>query len=60
MISFDGRRLAIRGASEHVSTKKALSKFEKRLSEIESIYDLYKEERQYSKKKRDSNFAGLL
>lgn len=53
-------RLAIRGASEHVSTKKALSKFEKRLSEIESIYDLYKEERQYSKKKRNTQLRRLV
>lgn len=45
-------RLAIRGASEHTSTKNALNKFLDRLSDIESMYDLYKEERHYRKKKR--------
>ena len=53
-------RLAIRGASEHVSMKNALNKFQKRLSEIESMYVLYKEERQYSKKKRHSQMRKLV
>jgi len=45
-------RLAARQASEHVSTKAALNKFEDHLSEVEKMYDFYKEERIYSKKKR--------
>lgn len=53
-------RLAIRGASEHVSMKNALNKFEKRLSDIESMYDWYKEERQYTKKKRYTQMRKLV
>ena len=45
-------RLAARQASEHTSTKAALNKFHERLSEVEKMYDFYKEERRYSKKKR--------
>ncbi|KGR77818.1 FUSC family protein [Ureibacillus sinduriensis] len=45
-------RLAARQASEHTSTKAALSKFQDRLSDVEKMYDFYKEERHYSKKKR--------
>ncbi|MEK9199544.1 aromatic acid exporter family protein [Ureibacillus sp. 179-F W5.1 NHS] len=45
-------RLAARQASEHTSTKNALNKFHSRLSGIENMYDFYKEERHYSKKKR--------
>jgi uncharacterized membrane protein YgaE (UPF0421/DUF939 family) len=45
-------RLAARQASEHTSTKTALNKFEARLSEIEKMYDFYKEERHYIKSKR--------
>lgn len=45
-------RLAIRHASEHTSTKKALSKFDKKLNEIKKLYDFFKEERYYSKTKR--------
>lgn len=45
-------RLAARQASEHTSTKNALTKFDSRLGDVENMYDLYKEERHYSKKKR--------
>ncbi len=45
-------RLAARQASEHTSTKAALNKFESRLSEVENMYDFYKEERHYLKSKR--------
>ncbi|RHW34783.1 aromatic acid exporter family protein [Lysinibacillus yapensis] len=45
-------RLAARQASEHTSTKAALTKFENRLADVEKMYDFYKEERHYSKKKR--------
>lgn len=45
-------RLAIRQASEHTSTKTALNKFQKRLSDVETMYDFFKEERHYSKRKR--------
>lgn len=53
-------RLAIRGASEHTSTKIALNKFEDRLAELKNIYDFYKEERHYSKKKRYSQLRKLV
>ncbi|RUL51569.1 MULTISPECIES: aromatic acid exporter family protein [Lysinibacillus] len=45
-------RLAARQASEHTSTKIALSKFQSRLTEVGNLYDFYKEERHYTKKKR--------
>ncbi|SOC00189.1 uncharacterized membrane protein YgaE (UPF0421/DUF939 family) [Ureibacillus xyleni] len=45
-------RLAARQASEHTSTKIALSKFDSRLTEVGNMYDFYKEERHYTKKKR--------
>lgn len=45
-------RLAIRHASEHTSTKKAISKFDKELTQIKKMYDLFKEERYYTKAKR--------
>lgn len=53
-------RLAIRGASEHTSTKTALSKIGGRLSEIESMYDLYREERHYSKKNQFTRLRKLV
>lgn len=53
-------RLAIRGASEHTSTKVALDKFEDRLKEIRNIYDFFKEERSYTKKKRYSQLRKLV
>ena len=45
-------RLAARQASEHVSTKSALNKFQQHLNEVEKMYDFFKEERHYFKKKR--------
>lgn len=45
-------RLAVRQASEHTSTKQALKKLKDRLSDINKMYDFYKEERGYSKKQR--------
>lgn len=40
-------RLAVRQASEHTSTKIALSKFKTRMNEIENLYEFFKEERSY-------------
>ncbi|MEO4055468.1 aromatic acid exporter family protein [Solibacillus sp. CAU 1738] len=45
-------RLAVRQASEHTSTKMALTKLKTRLLEIDTLYELYKEERQYFKNKK--------
>lgn len=45
-------RLAARQASEHTSTKAALNKFQGLISDVDNMYDFYKEERHYSKKKR--------
>lgn len=53
-------RLAIRQASEHTSTKTALNKFNSRLSEIESMYDFFKEERHYRKSKRYTQARKLV
>ena len=40
-------RLAVRQASEHTSTKMALTKFHSRMSELDTMYDFFKEERSY-------------
>ena len=40
-------RLAVRQASEHTSTKMALKKLMSRMSEVDNLYDFYKEERNY-------------
>ncbi|BDH63056.1 UPF0421 protein YgaE [Lysinibacillus sp. PLM2] len=53
-------RLAIRNAAEHLSTKNALSKFEKRLSDVENMYGFYKEERHYRKSKRRTQARKLV
>lgn len=45
-------RLAVRQASEHTSTKKALTKLDNRVSEVATLYDLYKEERNYIRNKK--------
>jgi len=45
-------RLAVRQASEHTSTKGALSKFKSRMLRVDTLYDLYKEERNYFKNKK--------
>lgn len=45
-------RLAVRQASEHTSTKTALSKFKNRMLRVDTLYDLYKEERNYFKNKK--------
>lgn len=45
-------RLAVRQASEHTSTKMALTKLKSRLLEIDTLYELYKEERQYIKNQK--------
>ncbi|GLC90280.1 FUSC family protein [Lysinibacillus piscis] len=44
-------RLAVRQASEHTSTKAALSKFKGRMTRVDLLYELYKEERNYLKHK---------
>ncbi len=43
-------RLAGRQASEHVATKKSLNKLKERLSQVDQLYSLFKEERSYFKK----------
>ncbi|MFD1204434.1 aromatic acid exporter family protein [Sporosarcina contaminans] len=43
-------RLAGRQASEHVATKKSLDKLKERLTHIDQLYLLFKEERSYFKK----------
>lgn len=43
-------RLAGRQASEHIATKKSLTKLKDRLTEIDQTYLLFKEERSYFKK----------
>ncbi|WP_042478973.1 FUSC family protein [Bacillus ndiopicus] len=45
-------RLAVRQASEHTSTKTALTKLKSRLSQIDVLYELYKEERRYLKNQK--------
>lgn len=45
-------RLAVRQASEHTSTKTALSKFKNRMLRVDTLYDFYKEERNYLKNKK--------
>lgn len=40
-------RLAVRQASEHTSTKMALTKLKSRMNELDTMYDFYKEERSY-------------
>ncbi|KYG91377.1 aromatic acid exporter family protein [Metasolibacillus sp. FSL H7-0170] len=45
-------RLAVRQASEHTSTKIALTKLKSRLSQIDVLYELYKEERRYLKNQK--------
>lgn len=53
-------RLAVRQASEHTSTKIALTKLKSRLSQIDVLYELYKEERRYLKTKNMSRHGSLL
>lgn len=53
-------RLAARQASEHTSTKVALSKFDSRLTDVRNMYDFYKEERHYTKKKRYAQARKLV
>ncbi|MEI4770153.1 aromatic acid exporter family protein [Psychrobacillus sp. FJAT-51614] len=43
-------RIAVRNASDHSSTKQAISQIKDRLSRIDQIYSFFKEERGYSKK----------
>ncbi|GEN85237.1 UPF0421 protein YgaE [Sporosarcina luteola] len=43
-------RLAGRQASEHIATKKSLDKLKERLTNVNQLYSLFKEERSYFKK----------
>jgi len=43
-------RLAGRQASEHIATKKSLNKLKERLTQVDQLYTLFKEERSYFKK----------
>ncbi|MBE1555851.1 FUSC family protein [Sporosarcina limicola] len=43
-------RLAGRQVSEHIATKKSLSKLKERLTQVDQLYSLFKEERSYFKK----------
>lgn len=45
-------RLAVRNASEHNSTKTAISKINSRYTNLEKVFEFYKEERHYTKGKR--------
>lgn len=45
-------RLAVRQASEHTSTKMALTKLNSRKLELNTMYDFYKEERSYFKNQK--------
>lgn len=45
-------RLAVRQASEHTSTKMAINKLKSRISEINTMYDFFKEERDYFKNQK--------
>lgn len=49
---FRWSRLAIHQASEHTSTKAAISKLKKNMNEVESLYEFFKEERDYFKKNK--------
>lgn len=45
-------RLAVRQASEHTSTKMAITKLKTRLNELDTMYDFFKEERGYFKSQK--------
>ncbi|MGN7478477.1 aromatic acid exporter family protein [Solibacillus silvestris] len=45
-------RLAVRQASEHTSTKMAITKLKSRLNELDTMYDFFKEERGYFKNQK--------
>ena len=45
-------RLAVRQASEHTSTKMAITKLKSRLNELNTMYDFFKEERGYFKSQK--------
>ncbi len=45
-------RLAVRQASEHTSTKMAITKLESRLKELDTMYEFFKEERSYFKNQK--------
>ena len=53
-------RLAARSASEHTSTKMALKKLNSRYREIDSMFNLYKEERGYYKRQQRNAKARKL
>ncbi|MEG0379671.1 MAG: hypothetical protein RR614_14435, partial [Eubacterium sp.] len=52
-------RLAVRQASEHTSTKTALSKFKDRMLRVDTLYDFFKEERNYFKNKKFVKFLSF-
>lgn len=45
-------RLAVRQASEHTSTKMAITKLQSRLNELDTMYGFFKEERSYFKNQK--------
>lgn len=49
---FRWTRLAIHQASEHTSTKAAIAKLQKTMTEVDNLYEFFKEERNQSSKKR--------
>lgn len=53
-------RLAVRQASEHVSTKITITKLKARLSELNTMYDFFKEERSYVKKQQYAKARKLV
>lgn len=53
-------RLAVRQASEHTSTKMAISKLKSRMNELDTLYGFYKEERNYFKNKKYAKARKLV
>jgi len=53
-------RLAGRQASDHIATKKSLTKLKERLSQVDQLYMLFKEERSYFKKNTRSKARKLV
>ncbi|MEK4427046.1 aromatic acid exporter family protein [Solibacillus sp. FSL K6-1523] len=53
-------RLAVRQASEHVSTKITITKLKSRLNELNTMYDFFKEDRSYVKKQQFAKARKLV
>ncbi|ATP41845.1 hypothetical protein CSE16_18470 [Solibacillus sp. R5-41] len=53
-------RLAVRQASEHISTKVTITKIHSRLMELDTMYDFFKEERSYFKNQQFAKSRKLV